>query len=54
MCFIKSFRHSRWHPSSDDYTVKVAKEPEDIKGLLEIGFEYICEKEGQAFLRKRK
>jgi hypothetical protein len=40
--------------SSDDYTVKVAREPEEIKGLLEIGFEYICEKEGLVFLRKRK
>ena len=43
-----------FEPSSDEYTVKVAKEPEDIKRLLEIGFEYICEKEGLAFLRKRK
>jgi len=34
--------------------VKVAREPEEIKRLLEIGFEYICEKEGLAFLRKRK
>jgi integrase len=40
--------------SSDDYTVKVAKEPEEIKGLLEIGFEYVCEKEDLVFLRKRK
>jgi len=34
--------------------VKVAKEPEEIKGLLEIGFEYVCEKEGLVFLRKGK
>ena len=40
--------------SSDDYTVKVAREPEEIKGLLEIGFEYVCEKEDLVFLRKRK
>ncbi len=43
-----------FEPSSDDYTVKVAKEPEDIKRLLEIGFEYVCEKKGLVFLRKRK
>jgi integrase len=43
-----------FEPSSDEFIVKVAKEPEDIKGLLEIGFEYICEKDGLVFLRKRK
>ena len=30
--------------SCDDYTIKVAKEPEDTKRLLEIGFEYVCER----------
>ena len=43
-----------FEPSSDEYTVKVAKESEEIKGLLEVGFKYICEKEGLIFLRKRK
>jgi hypothetical protein len=43
-----------FEPSSDEYTVKVTKEPEEIKELLEIGFEYICEKEELVFLRKRK
>ena len=41
-------------PSSDEYTVKVTKEPEEIKELLEIGFKYICVKEEWVFLRKRK
>jgi hypothetical protein len=41
-------------PSSDEYTVKVARETEEIKSLLEIGFEYVCEKEDLVFLRKRK
>ena len=41
-------------PSSDEYTVKVTKEPEEIKELLEIGFKYICAKEELVFLRKRK
>jgi hypothetical protein len=26
----------------------------EIKSLLEVGFEYICEKDGLMFLRKRK
>jgi hypothetical protein len=34
--------------------VKVAKEPDEIKELLEIGFEYVCEKKELVFLRKRK
>jgi len=32
----------------------VAKEPKEIKGLLEIGFEYNREKEDLVFFRKRK
>lgn len=39
---------------SDEFTVKVAEKPEDIKALLEAGFEYICEKENLAYFRKRK
>jgi integrase len=43
-----------FEPSSDEFTVKVTEKTEDIKGLLEVGFEYICQKEGLIFLRKRK
>ena len=39
---------------SDEFTVNVASEPEEIKKLLEVGFEYICEKDGLMFFRKRK
>ena len=39
---------------SDEFTVKVAKTQEEIKSLLEVGFEYVCEKEGLMFFRKRK
>ena len=28
--------------------------PEEIKSMLEVGFEYMCEKEGLLFFRKRK
>ncbi|MCZ2855772.1 MAG: hypothetical protein O2U62_01625, partial [Candidatus Bathyarchaeota archaeon] len=34
--------------------VRVAAKPDEIKGLLEVGFEYVCQKDGLAFLRKRK
>ena len=39
---------------SDDFHAKVAEKPDEIKALLEIGFEYVCEKEGLMFFRKRK
>jgi integrase len=37
-----------------EYHVKVASKPEEIKSLLEVGFEYVCEKDGLLFFRKRK
>lgn len=39
---------------SDEFHVKVAQTPEEIKGLLETGFEYTCEKDGLLFFKKRK
>ena len=38
----------------DGFTVRVARKPEDIQALLEIGFEYVCEKDGLLYFRKRK
>jgi hypothetical protein len=43
-----------FEPGSDEFTVKVAEKPEEIKALLEVGFEYVFQKEGLIFLRKRK
>jgi len=39
---------------SDEYHVKVARTPDEIEALLEVGFEYVCEKDGLLFFRKRK
>lgn len=39
---------------ADDFTVKVASTAQEIKALLEVGFEYICQRENLVFLRKRK
>jgi integrase len=39
---------------NDEFHVKVAKAPEEIKTLLEAGFEYVCEKDELMFFRKRK
>jgi integrase len=43
-----------FEPSSDEFTVRVTDKPEDIKMLLEVGFEYVCQKDNLIFLRKRK
>jgi len=33
--------------------VKATDKAEEVKALLEVGFEYVCQKEGLMFLRKR-
>ena len=39
----------------EDFHVKISETPEEIKGLLEVGFEYVCQKdEDLVFFRKRK
>jgi len=38
----------------DEYHVKVAQTKEEIIILLEQGFEYLIEKNGLAYFRKRK
>lgn len=40
--------------TSDGFAVKVATKPNEIKGLLEVGFEYVCQRDGLMFFRKRK
>ncbi len=39
---------------NDEFHVKTAQTPEEIKALLEVGFEYVCQKDGIMFFRKRK
>jgi integrase len=39
---------------ADAFTVKIAEKPEEVKSLLESGFEYVCQKDNLIFLRKRK
>jgi hypothetical protein len=38
----------------DEFHVKVAETAEEIKELLETGFEYVMQKDNLAYLRKRK
>jgi len=30
--------------ANDQFTVRIAQKPEEIKELLEVGFEYVCQK----------
>jgi integrase len=39
---------------NDEFTVRVTEKPEEIKELLQLGFEYVCQKDNLVFLRKRK
>ncbi|MBC7130759.1 site-specific integrase, partial [Candidatus Bathyarchaeota archaeon] len=39
--------------NTDEFTVKVAKTPEEIQSLLAVGFEWVGMKDGLVFLRKR-
>lgn len=38
---------------SNKFTVKAARTPEEVKALLEVGFDYVCEKDRLMFFRKR-
>jgi hypothetical protein len=49
-----NIEHTLFEPYSDEFTVKVAEKIEDVKALLEVGFEYVCQKDGLIYLRKRK
>lgn len=40
--------------TDEEYISKVAQTPEEIQELIEAGFEYICQKDGLTFFRKRK
>jgi hypothetical protein len=39
---------------AENFIVKATKETEEIQGLLEVGFEYVCQKGELMFFRKRK
>ena len=49
-----NIEHTIFEPSNDEFTVKVVEKAEDVKSLLEVGFEWVGEKENLIFLRKRK
>jgi len=42
------------HGLEEEFHVRVAQKPEEIKAFLEAGFDYVLQKYGLAFFRKRK
>lgn len=50
----KNIQHMLFESGNDNFTVKVAEKPEEVKALLEVGFEYVCQKDNLIFLRKLK
>ena len=40
--------------SSNEFTVRIASKPNEIKELHEEGFDFVCKKDNQMFFRKRK
>ncbi len=47
-------KHTLFQDTDDAFTVRVVEKPEEVKSLLESGFEYVCQKDNLIFLRKRK
>jgi len=39
---------------NDEFTVQATNNKEEIKQLLSVGFEYVCQKDDMLFFRKRK
>jgi hypothetical protein len=49
-----NIEHTIFEPTNDEFTVKTAEKSEEVKSLLEVGFECVCQKDSLIFLRKRK
>jgi hypothetical protein len=49
-----NIENTLFETSSDEFNVRVTNKPEEVKSLLEVGFEYVCQKDNLMFLRKRK
>ena len=54
LIYINVERPLFYDEKPEEFRVRVAEKPEEVKGLLEVGFEYVCEKDGLLFFKKRK
>lgn len=39
---------------AENFIVKATKDTEEMQSLLDVGFEYVCQKDGLMLFRKRK
>jgi len=39
---------------NEEFRAKIAKTPEEVQQVLEVGFEHSCSMDGMKFFRKRK
>jgi len=53
LLYIQLEKHL-YKEENDTFNVKAVRNAEEIGPLLEVGFEYVCQKDGLTFLRKRK
>ena len=53
LLYIK-VEQSLFKEQNDEFKVMAVRTPEEIKALLEVGFEYVCQKDDLLFFRKRK
>ena len=51
---LHSTEKALFKTENDNFIVKAVARSDEVKGLLEVGFEYVCEKDGLMFFRKRK
>ena len=49
-----NIERTMFESACDEFTVKVTEKPEEVKALLEAGFEYVTEMEEVKLFRKRK
>jgi integrase len=49
-----NIEHTIFEATSDEFTVRVTDKAAEVKALLEVGSEYVCQKDNLVFLRKRK
>jgi len=53
LLYIQLEKHL-YNEDTNTFTVKAIRNAEEIAPLLEVGFEYVCQKDDLTFLRKRK
>ena len=51
---LRSNRKTLFRNEPENFHVKATRDPEEIQALLEVGFEFVCQKDELMFFRKRK